>query len=164
MFGHFKPLCDDSIGKLTEELPSLLILKKVLNPDHPSITRAVAQDSAAFLRDEIKLRQELLYPPFSKLVNFRFSGMKELQTKDTADEAGRIARKLASNLKQGAVDILGPSPCPIGKMSNRYRFQMLIKSESIGVIHGFSKKLLSLITESSAAVRVSIDVDPYNFS
>lgn len=140
------------------------VIVQTFNPDHPSIVMAVTQDSIGFLKDEIKLRDDLQYPPFSKLVNMRFSGMKEFQTKDLAEKAGSLARKLAAKLPAGAVDILGPSPCPISKQSNRYRFQMLIKSESTGVIHGFSKKLISLISDIAGTVRVSIDVDPYNFS
>ena len=134
------------------------------NPGHPSITHATKQDSKGFLEEEIKLREELGYPPFSRLVNVRFSGIKETETQDKARESGDIARKLASKLPAGAIEILGPSPCPISKLSNRYRFQMLLKSESTGVIHGFSKKLIALISKDARAVRVSLDVDPYNFS
>ena len=140
------------------------VIVQTFNPEHPSIVRAVQQDSLGFLKEEIKLREDLQYPPFSKLVNMRFSGMKEFQTKDLAEKAGSLARKLAAKLPPGSVDILGPSPCPISKQSNRYRFQMLIKSESTGVIHGFSKKLITLVSDIAGTVRVSIDVDPYNFS
>jgi len=140
------------------------VIVQTFNPGHPSITHAVKQDSEGYLGEEIKLREELGYPPFSRLVNVRFSGIKELETKRVADQSGDIARKLASKLSAGAIEILGPSPCPISKMSNRYRFQMLIKSGSSGVIHGFSKKLIALISEVTGPVKVSLDVDPYNFS
>jgi primosomal protein N' (replication factor Y) (superfamily II helicase) len=140
------------------------VIVQTFNPGHPSITHAVKQDSVGYLKEEIKLREELGYPPFSRLVNVRFSGIKELETKSVANQSGDIARKLASTLPAGAIEILGPSPCPISKMSNRYRFQMLIKSQSTGVIHGFSKKLISLVSKDSGPVRVSLDVDPYNFS
>ena len=140
------------------------VIVQTFNPEHPSITHALRQDSTGFLKEEIKLREELSYPPYSRLVNIRFTGIKELETKGVAGTSGDIARRLASKAPSGAIDILGPSPCPISKMSNRYRFQMLIKSESPSVIHGFSKKLISLITKDSGAVRISLDVDPYNFS
>ena len=140
------------------------VIVQTFNPEHPSITHAVKQDSVGYLKEEIKLREDLGYPPFSRLVNVRFSGIKELETKNVANQAGDIARKLATKLPAGAIEILGPSPCPISKMSNRYRFQMLIKSESTGVIHGFSKKLLALVSDIAGSVRVSLDVDPYNFS
>jgi len=140
------------------------VIVQTYNPDHPSIIFATAQDSKGFLEEEIKLREELLYPPFSRLVNIRFSGRFESETQGISKEAGNIARKMASKLPMGSLEILGPSPCPIYKISNRYRFQMLLKSSNAAILRSFSKRLISIISKSSSSVRCSIDVDPFYFS
>jgi primosomal protein N' (replication factor Y) len=140
------------------------VIVQTYNPGHPSIEYAVRQDSRGFLDEELKLREELGYPPFSRLVNVRFTGRVERETRDAAEKAGEIARKLVTKLKPGALQILGPSPCPVSKIRNRYRFQMLLKSTNAGLLRSFTRKLKKLMSNVTGDVRVSVDVDPYNFS
>lgn len=140
------------------------VIVQTYNPEHPSIEHAVRQDSKGFLEEELKLREELGYPPFSRLVNIRFTGKGERETGELAARAGETARKLVSKLKPGALQVLGPSPCPVSKIRNRYRFQMLLKSTNGGLLRSFTKRLLKLVSNLTGGVRVSVDVDPYNFS
>jgi primosomal protein N' (replication factor Y) len=140
------------------------VIVQTYNPEHPSITYATRQDSRGFLEDEIQLREELDYPPYSRMVNFRFSGRFESETEQYVEESDKIARQMVSKLPIGALEILGPSPCPIYRIRNRFRFQMLLKSQNAGIIHSFSKKLLASVSAISSNVRCSVDVDPYNFS
>ena len=140
------------------------VIVQTYNPDHPSITFATYQDSKGFLEEEIKLREEIEFPPFSRLVNIRFSGRFESETERIVKESSDIARKMLSKLPMGALEILGPSPCPIYKIRNRFRYQLLFKSTNASILHSFSKKFLSMISKSSNNLRLSIDVDPYYFS
>lgn len=142
------------------------VIVQTFNPDHPSIKFSIEQDSVRFLNGELKLREDLGYPPFSKLVNFRFQGRSESDTIDAARVAGELGRKMVSRLPIGAVKILGPSPAPIYKIRNRYRYQLLIKSKNLTTLHSFSKKLLGIMRKSaiSGNVKIQIDVDPFNFN
>lgn len=140
------------------------VIVQTFNPEHPSITYATEQDSKGFLDEEIELREILNYPPASRLVNIRFSGRFESETEQMVKDADKLARKLLSKLPIGALEIIGPSPCPIYKIRNRFRFQMLLKSTNTGLIHSFSKQFLAVISKISANVRCSVDVDPYYFS
>ncbi|GJM15963.1 MAG: primosomal protein N' [Thermodesulfobacteriota bacterium] len=140
------------------------VIVQTFNPEHPSITYATHQDSKGFLDEEIKLREELKYPPYSRLVNVRFSGRFEAETENVVSQSDKLARKMISKLPMGALEIIGPSPCPIYKIRNRFRFQMLLKSTNAGIIHSFSKQFLASISKISSNVRCSVDVDPYYFS
>jgi primosomal protein N' (replication factor Y) len=142
------------------------VIVQTFNPEHPSIKFAVEQDSVGFLKEELELRHDLEYPPFSKLVNFRFQGRAESDTVNAAGIAGELARKLVSKIPIGAVKILGPSPAPIYRIRNRYRYQMLLKSKNMGTLHSFSKKLLIMLKGRgiSRVVKIQIDVDPLNFN
>jgi primosomal protein N' (replication factor Y) len=140
------------------------VIVQTYNPDHPSIRLAVEHDSKGFLNEELQLREELNYPPFSRLVNLRFHGSIESETADVAKRAGDAARKLKSNLPLGAMSILGPSPSPIYKIRNQYRWQMLLKSSHVNTLHKFSKQLISFFSRNSGTVKLSADVDPINFS
>jgi primosomal protein N' (replication factor Y) len=137
-----------------------LVIVQTYNPEHPSIRFAVEHDSTGFLNEELQLREELGYPPFSRIVNFRFGGRTESETANVAKESGEIARKLVSKLPIGAIKILGPSPSPIYKIRNQYRWQMLMQSSDLNVLHRFSRQLMNTLSRSSGRVKVSIDVDP----
>ncbi|HEX9830319.1 MAG TPA: primosomal protein N', partial [Thermodesulfobacteriota bacterium] len=140
------------------------VIVQTYNPEHPSIRFAVEQDSKGFLNEELQLREELNYPPFSRLVNLRFQGSIESEAADVAKRAGDAARKLKSNLPIGTMSILGPSPSPIYKIRNQYRWQMLLKSSNVNTLHKFSKQLISFFSRNSGRVKVSVDVDPVSFS
>jgi primosomal protein N' (replication factor Y) (superfamily II helicase) len=142
------------------------VIVQTFNPEHPSIKFAIEQDSVGFLKEELKLRDDLEYPPFSKLVNFRFQGRVETDTVNAAKIAGELARKLVSKIPIGMVKILGPSPAPIYKIRNRYRYQMLLKSRNVRALHNFSKKLSMILRDSriSRNVKIQTDVDPFNFN
>jgi primosomal protein N' (replication factor Y) len=142
------------------------VIVQTFNPEHPSIKFALEQDSVGFLKEELKLRDDLEYPPFSKLVNFRFQGRVESDTVNTAKMAGELARQLVSKIPIGMVKILGPSPAPIYKIRNRYRYQMLLKSKNVRALHNFSKKLSMILRDSriSRNVKIQTDVDPFNFN
>jgi primosomal protein N' (replication factor Y) len=141
------------------------VIVQTYNPEHPAIKFAVEQDSTGFLREELELREELGYPPYSRLVNFKFQGRVESKTKEVAQKAGDTARKLVSKLPIGAISILGPSPSPVYKVRNQYRWQMLLKSSNTGLLHSFSKKLMNIFSHSKVTgrVKVSVDVDPISF-
>jgi len=139
------------------------VIVQTYNPDHPSIKFAVEQDSVGFLNEELLLREELGYPPFSRLVNFRFQGGVESETADLAKSAGNTARRLICKLPIGSITILGPSPSPVYRIKNQYRWQMLLKSSNVNTLHRFSKRLINILSRSSGRVKVSIDVDPISF-
>ena len=115
------------------ELPGRVIVQ-TYNPTHPSIKYAVKQDSNSFLKNEIKLREYIGYPPFTRIVNFRFSGTDETEVKSFIKKCEKLTKKAISNLKPDSIELLGPSECPIYKIKNRYRFQMLLKSENIKLL------------------------------
>ena len=142
------------------------VIVQTFNPEHPSIKFALEQDTVGFLKEELKLREDLDYPPFSKLINFRFQGRVESETVNAARIAGELARKLVSKMPIGVVNILGPSPAPIYKIRNRYRYQMLLRSKNMMTLHNFSIKLLMILRKSgiSVNVKIQIDVDPFNFN
>ena len=142
------------------------VIVQTYNPEHVSIRYSIEQDSVGFLNEELKLREDLGYPPFSRLINLRFQGRSESETANTAYWAGEAAKKLLSKLPIGSLNILGPSPAPILKIKNRYRYQMLLKSTKLKTLHSFSKKLIGLIKRRGATknVKVLVDVDPFNFS
>ena len=65
----------------------------------------------------------------------------------------------AKKLSLEGISILGPSPAPLVKIKNRYRFQILIKGHSHQILDHFLKNYLSKIGKK-AFVQVKVDRDP----
>jgi primosomal protein N' (replication factor Y) len=134
------------------------------NPHHPSIRFAVAQDVISFLDRELEVRRELGYPPFTRMVNFKVQGTREDATGTLAHLLGERARALLSKLPPGSIVLTGPSPAPIYKIKNRFRWLMLARSEDAGLLHSFTKRLLKSMEGESKKGSLHVDVDPLNFT
>ncbi len=142
------------------EKPGRVIIQ-TYQPDHYAITAAHQHDYHSLFAREISLRQELTYPPFSRLINVKFSGEQEQLVKQAALESCKNARtfKLSHPL-----DILGPAPSPIPRLSNRFRYQFLLKSNHLPTLAGLARTIRENppAPVRSGKVRMTLDVDPDN--
>ncbi|MFB3925903.1 MAG: primosomal protein N', partial [Syntrophales bacterium] len=106
---------------------------QTFNPDHYAIRLAAMHDYERFYEQEISIRKELFYPPFSRIVSLWVSGLKKDRAKEGAEGIGRFLReRIHSGQEQGRVDILGPSEAVIARIKGRYRWQILLKGRNIG--------------------------------
>ena len=103
-------------------------------PEHYSIRSAVHYDFEKFYENELDFRKELNYPPFSQLVSLTIKGSSE---NNVRKDAVVLANMLKQNNK--AVEFIGPGPCPVDKIRNKYRWRIIIKSknrENLNKKHG----------------------------
>lgn len=133
-------------------IPGLVIIQ-TYNPDHPTIQSAKTQDYNAFYTQEIVFRKELNYPPFTHIVNIVIKGKNE-------EETIKLAQIIGSHLRttqDKTILILGPAPCPLTKIKEEYRWQILLK----GKPQNLRQLLKSTLDEISipSDLKVSIDVD-----
>ncbi|MCF7885337.1 MAG: hypothetical protein K9M80_02490, partial [Candidatus Marinimicrobia bacterium] len=99
---------------------------------------------------------------FSRMASIIFSGLKEAEIKKVAWSAVRYLKKYNSG-----IEILGPTPAPISKIKNRYRYLAILKSrkerdENGALLRRLLKKFLhsKQYKKLSRRVRISIDIDP----
>jgi primosomal protein N' (replication factor Y) len=136
------------------------VIIQTYQPHHYSVALAQQYDYQSFFTREIAVRGPLQYPPFSRLVNVRFSGLEERRVEQTATGVADFLRHhpLASR-----VDILGPSPAPLVKLKDRTRWQLLLKSRSSALLHELGDALLAEKNRlCPRSVTMSFDVDPEN--
>ncbi len=107
-------------------------------PENETIRLAAAQDYEAFYQKEMALRRLLLYPPFCDICEIGFTGLDERAVQDYAQA---LLRRLKERLPASGlpVRVLGPSPAPVAKVKNRYRYRILIKCRN-------DKRLRALIS------------------
>ncbi len=145
------------------EIPGHVIIQ-TLNPDNDSINFALQAKVDEYHQREIKLRRELNYPPFSRLINIRIVSKSESHGKDAFGHLARLSKKLLRQSKYKGVSLLGPVTCPIFKIKNKFRWQMLARSKDSTRLHHFVNELYNDLcgVVSGNYVKISIDVDPVN--
>lgn len=143
------------------ETPGTVVIQTV-NPGHYAIQRTCGHDFAGFYEDEIGLRRDLGYPPFSRMVNLLVSGTGKEQVEKGATTLGRRAARIAGTGEfAGKLTVVGPMEAPLGKVRGRYRWQMLARGRQVRTLHAFIRRLLAEADIRGCEVRV--DVDPMNF-
>jgi len=146
-------------------LPGRVIIQ-TFNPQNHSIQMAQGQNFIAFYQQEAKFRQEMAYPPFTRLINLRLEGNAESKTLRYAQMMEQIVSRMLQHGKkfQGHVEILGPTLAPLARLRGKCRCQMLLKGRKWNVLHEFTKQLLQRAEEeiSIPGVKLIVDVDPVN--
>ena len=136
------------------------VIVQTYNPTHYAIRRAMENDFPAFYEEESRLRRELAYPPFSRIVSLEVTSLNRDRAKQGAEMLAGAARGLGGKKTTG-VTALGPVEAPVNKIKNRYRWKMLLKGANVKSLHGAVKGILSAVPEKGFEIR--IDVDPVNF-
>ena len=92
------------------------------------IRMAAMQDYQAFYQSEIPMRKAMLYPPFVELCVVGFVGLREEKTRQAAQSFfERFTHLAKSEYKHLPLRVLGPSSASVAKVSNKYRYKMIIK-------------------------------------
>jgi len=136
------------------------VLIQTFNPQHYALKHVRKHDYKSFYEEEIAIRKDFKYPPFSRIINLRLSATKKDVLETQADLLGKTAKKLAAR-QRNKVEIIGPAESPLAKIQGRWRRQMLLKSENAGILHQLVRELLREMGKST--VRITVDVDPENF-
>ncbi|MBI4568938.1 MAG: primosomal protein N' [Planctomycetes bacterium] len=127
-------------------------------PDQPEIRLAAAHDVDGFVAREMALREETWYPPFCHLVRVEVLGKNLGAVRAAAEAAAATLRERLANEPRARV--LGPSPCPIEFVRDRFRWQVLIKAGTAAALGRAVRLLRQRRAERERAVQVIVDVDP----
>jgi primosomal protein N' (replication factor Y) len=126
------------------------VLIQTFHPEQYSIIFSRFQNYAEFYKEEIKTRQELCLPPFTRLVLLRFSGKSEATVRQEALRVFGIVTCVRG------VKAFGPNPSFYSKVRRDYRFYVLLKT---GL--DFPRSRLFFLKEiRSKSVKFEVDVDP----
>ena len=137
------------------------VIVQTYNPEHYAIRRARNHDYEGFYSDELPLRRELAYPPFSRLIGVHFSSLNKEEGKRAVAAVGATARKLAEAEGGGKTEVIGPAESPLSRIRGRYRWQLLLRGAESGPLHLVARKLLDGIGRDG--LEIQVDVDPFHF-
>ncbi len=125
--------------------------------DHPVMQAIVAGDRDAFLNYEMKTRQSGLLPPYGRLAAIVISARDKALTEVTARDIARRAPR------SEVISVLGPVEAPIAVVRGRHRWRLLVKAPREVDLQAYLRAWAGTIPKLKSDVRITVDIDPYNF-
>jgi len=137
------------------------VLIQTRAPAHHAVRCALSHDYLAFVREEIPGREHPAYPPLVRLANVVFSGTTEAATQALAERGATWIRRLIAAQRMAGLAVVGPAPCPVERIKNRWRWHVLLKAEQPGELTRVARYFVERFdVPKAAALRVTLDRDP----
>jgi len=140
------------------ELPGEVIVQ-TYTPDHYSIELASQYDYNQFFQSEMNIRKTFRYPPYVFLVLLTVSHKNQVKVIQVTQE---IVQMLRQDLSDDST-ILGPSPSPIARMKDRYRYQCIVKYKKEPGLRTCIRKILKQYRSDMRKddLMITVDMQPY---
>jgi len=127
-------------------------------PEHPLLTRLIAEGYESFAASALQERREAQWPPFSRLAMLR------AEAKDPGLLAAFLeaAAQGGKGLNEPGIKILGPASALMARRADYFRAHLLVETLSRGDLQRFLARWLPAVEDLPGAkgMRWSIDVDP----
>ncbi|MEO5817466.1 MAG: primosomal protein N' [Gemmatimonadaceae bacterium] len=131
------------------------------SPSHHAVKCAVTHDYHSFVKEELAGRAHPAYPPNVRIANIVLSGTQEEATARLATSAAAWLHKLLRARPAAGVTVIGPAPCPVERVKNRWRWHVLIKAErpqDLGRIGQYLAQKFEV--PKQFGLRMTLDRDP----
>ncbi len=135
------------------------VFVQAFTPFHPAIQFARRHDFAGFYAQETEFREQLKYPPFSRVALLTLKGRNEEKVIFSADHLRRDLEKEQPNFKD--LVIAGPAPAPLLKAETFYRHQIMLRTRQMTKLSARLAKLTSELVLPED-VTLAVDIDPVN--
>ncbi len=133
--------------------------------DAPALLCAVRHDFRAFVTQEIDIRRRTRMPPFTRLTRIVIADPTEPTAQRIATELADLARGVTQELALDDADLLGPMPCVLARLRNRYRYEFLLRCQSAESMGRWLDHLRATGTlNPRGGATVQVDVDPLSLT
>ncbi len=135
------------------------VFVQAFTPFHPAIQYARRHDFTGFYEQEIEFRQQLSYPPFSRIALLTLKGRNEEKVKFSITHVRQELEKERSAMPD--LIIAGPAPAPLARAEEQYRYQVMLRTRQMTRL---SHRLAQLTAALSLPddVSMAVDIDPVN--
>jgi primosomal protein N' (replication factor Y) (superfamily II helicase) len=134
-----------------------LVVYQTLTPKDLTLNELIKNKAEELLKNELILRKKNHLPPFARLIAIIISS-------NQYDLSIKGAREIKSQLKKiDNIEVLGPVDSPLLKIKKKFRSRLLIRFNSDALVQKKISKLLNCLKISSK-IKLTVDVDPVNFS
>ncbi len=152
-------LMEQVSGRAGRKTERGLVLIQASKINHPVLSFVQQHDYQKFYENEIYMRKQFFYPPFSRLIRITLKH----KIKDIVTEA---AETLGASLTKDFKNLIGPAAPVINRVRNMYLMEILIKLSKDAAYIQAQKKVIEkyinlLRTEKKfRSVVIIADVDP----
>ena len=105
------------------------VIIQTYTPDHYAIQTASGHDYEAFYRRERAFRQQLGYPPFSRLARLMYQDTSLARCRHRANELAETLRDTIRRHQLEQVHLIGPAPCFFNRLRGRWRWQIILRAD-----------------------------------
>ncbi|HEY1490713.1 MAG TPA: primosomal protein N' [Verrucomicrobiae bacterium] len=137
------------------------VFVQAFTPFHPAIQYARRHDFVGFYEQEIEFREQLKYPPASRVALLTLKGRNEEKVKFSAGHLKRVLEIILKTVKD--LIVAGPAPAPLLRAENFYRYQIMLRTRAMSAL----SRELATITQSLALpedVSLTVDIDPVDLN
>jgi primosomal protein N' (replication factor Y) (superfamily II helicase) len=134
------------------------VLVQTRQPNHPALEFAARHDAEGFLEAEMIARESPAYPPHVAIANITISGTDRAAVTRRAVEVAEWCEKVIARNELPLI-VLGPAPCPIERIKDRFRDHLIIKGppQALG---RWVRVAAPRLAASRGDLRVAVDRDP----
>jgi primosomal protein N' (replication factor Y) (superfamily II helicase) len=139
-----------------------IVIFQSYQPERPALTFSKNHCYEDFYNEEIKLRKEFSYPPFSKVIRFLISSTEEVKAIQAANQLHKVLYETLDLVKDKS--ILGPSPAVISKIKNKFRYHIILKIAKLVLTSKLMDKIKQDYNEikqnlNKEDLSITIDID-----
>jgi primosomal protein N' (replication factor Y) len=137
------------------------VFVQAFTPFHPAIQYARRHDYGGFYEQEIEFREQLKYPPVSRIALLTLKGHNEEKVKFSAEHLKRELEKAVEGMRD--LVLAGPAPAPLLRAEGYYRYQIMARVKRMPVL----SERLAQLTQSATLpddVALTVDIDPADLS
>jgi primosomal protein N' (replication factor Y) (superfamily II helicase) len=143
------------------------VFVQAFTPFHPSIQYARRHDFTGFYEQEIEFREQLNYPPLSRIALLTLRGRNEDKVRLSAEHVRGELEKLLSQPDGASAPakfvIAGPAPAPLARAETYYRYQIMLRTRGMTRL----SRAIAQMHETLALpedVLMAVDIDPVDLS
>ena len=143
------------------------VFVQAFTPFHPSIQYARRHDFTGFYEQEIEFREQLNYPPLSRIALLTLRGRNEDKVRLSAEHVRGELEKLLSQPNGASPPakfvIAGPAPAPLARAETYYRYQIMLRTRGMTRL----SRAIAQMHETLALpedVLMAVDIDPVDLS
>jgi primosomal protein N' (replication factor Y) len=121
----------------------------------------MTHDYMGFVEQELEGRRVPAYPPYVRIANIVLSGTQEDATARLATRAAVWLHQLVTSHPDSRVTVIGPAPCPVERVKQRWRWHVLIKAERPQELGRVARYLVHRFEiPKQFGLRMTLDRDP----
>ncbi len=137
------------------------VFVQAFTPFHPAIQFARRHDFAGFYEQELEFREQLKYPPVSRIALLTLKGRNEEKVKFYAEHLKRALDQGLTAFKD--LIVAGPAPAPLLRAQTYYRYQIMLRLQRMSAL---SRRLAELTRGLALPedVTLSVDIDPVDLA